>query len=129
MKKALLKSVAQAYVTAQVQAIVLYHQLVLRRTVTYGEIAKALSLEAWWGQLAQALEDITRDDHQNGRPLSSSLVINQGGLPGHGYFGLVARLGCIPPQPTPPKFRGPYPANPVEDVFWRSELQKMGIQP
>ncbi len=42
-----------------------------------------------------ALEDLIREDHAAGRPLLAALAVSRGnpGLPGHGFFYLLAELG------------------------------------
>jgi hypothetical protein len=44
---------------------------------------------------AEALEEITRADHEAGRPLLATLAVGKanGGLPGAGFFQLLRELG------------------------------------
>jgi len=101
--------VNQALITAQVYGILLYQGRRIQNPLTYKVIAEVLCVPQQWGVLSNALTAITEDDHKNGRPLLSSLVVSiSTGLPGRGYWDLVARLGKWPgsqfvPHSTPDK--------------------------
>lgn len=67
------------------------------RTVTYRELAALVPVPPPHGihKLTLALEALVREDHAAGRPLIAALAVSRvgDGLPGPGFFQLLAELG------------------------------------
>lgn len=67
------------------------------RTATYRDLAARLSLTGphTIHRVTLALEDLVREDHAAGRPLLGALAVSRaaGGIPGRGFFQLLAELG------------------------------------
>jgi hypothetical protein len=66
--------------------------------ITYSEIAPLAGLDmenqADRTRMGEILGEISTFEHQNGRPMLSSLVVLAGiGYPGEGYFNLARHLG------------------------------------
>ncbi len=73
-----------------------------RRTITYRDLAVRAELpgpQRIHG-LTLALEELVRADHAAGRPLLAAVAVSRppGGIPGPGFFPLLAALG---------RYRGP----------------------
>ena len=68
-----------------------------RQTVTYQELAARAEVPPpqTIHKLTLALETLAREDHAAGRPLIAALAVSRtaGGLPGRGFFQLLAALG------------------------------------
>ncbi len=68
-----------------------------RRTITYRDLAARVPVPPPHGihKLTLALEGLVRDDHAAGRPLLAALAVRQtaAGIPGRGFFHLLAELG------------------------------------
>ncbi|MCP1676211.1 hypothetical protein J2T57_003370 [Natronocella acetinitrilica] len=70
--------------------------------ITYQQAADALGLSPprTIQRVAQALEDLMREDVAAGRPMIAVLVVSRrGGLPGQGFFDLAMELGRFPIDP------------------------------
>jgi len=83
-----------------------------RKLITYTDIGEKVGLRANDPQLWQLLDKISRQEHEQGRPMLSAVVVQKEGeshgAPGDGFFKLARDLGV---------FR--------EDnkyIFWVSEL-------
>lgn len=67
------------------------------RTITYQELALRVAVPPPHRihKLTLALEELARADHAAGRPLRAALAVSRGpeGLPGRGFFQLLAELG------------------------------------
>ena len=68
-----------------------------RRTVTYRDLVALVPVAPPHRihRLTLALEDLIRADHAAGRPLIAALAVSRagGGIPGRGFFQLLADLG------------------------------------
>ena len=68
-----------------------------RETTTYRHLAQALDLRPpnTIHQLTKVLEDLMREDHENGVPVMAALVVStvRNGLPAPGFFWLACELG------------------------------------
>lgn len=68
-----------------------------RKTITYRDLVAEAQVPPPHGihKTTLALEDLIREDHAAGRPLLAALAVSRGnaGLPGHGFFHLLAELG------------------------------------
>jgi hypothetical protein len=66
-------------------------------TVSYRDLAQRVDFPGPHviHRLTLLLEDMVREDHAAGRPLLAALAVSrgQGGIPGRGYFQLLAELG------------------------------------
>jgi len=82
--------------TAQVRAA-LIPLARARRTITDRELAALVPVPPPHGihKLTLVLEDLAREDHAAGRPLIAALAVSRvgDGLPGPGFFQLLAELG------------------------------------
>ena len=65
------------------------------RTIRYVDLATALNLTPRHRihRLTLALEALIRRDHAAGQPLLAALAVGKSGLPGRGFFQLLAELG------------------------------------
>jgi len=83
-----------------------------KRLITYTDIGKKVGLRANDPQLWQLLDKINRQEHEQGRPLLSAVVVQKEGesqgAPGEGFFKLAKDLGV---------FHGDN-----KYIFWVSEL-------
>lgn len=111
------KDVGIAMYASMVRGIVLHYAYHLRLLVTYGEVTRSLNCLPNGGQLGQALRLITEDDHRNGRPLSTAVVVNsKEKIPGEGFFTQCLELG--------------YQFSEADrDDFWRGQLSKLQVAP
>lgn len=73
----------------------LTQHLKARRTVTYQALAKEVGLAPPHSihRLTLILEELIREDHSAGRPLVAAAACGRHGLPGRGFFMLLAELG------------------------------------
>jgi hypothetical protein len=93
----------------------LIHAAQHRGLVTYQEIAKIMGLPLSGNHMGKEvgwlIGEISEDEHVNGRPMLSAIVINTQGKPGPGFFGLAVDLGKLAEDdPTD-----------VEQRFWEKE--------
>ena len=67
----------------------------VRRTITYRDLAARVPVPPPHGIHKLALEKLMREDHVADRPLLAALAVSQTapGIPGHGFFHLLAELG------------------------------------
>ena len=69
-----------------------------RRTIAYRELAALAQVPPPQSihKLTQALEELLREDQAAGRPILAALAVSRTGpgLPGRGFFELLAALGC-----------------------------------
>ena len=76
----------------------------LGEPITYQALAKALNLlpPHTIHQVTITLEKLIEEDAKSGHPLIASLVISKarGGLPAHGFFNCVERVGLVSPTST-----------------------------
>lgn len=90
-----------------------------RRTMTYRELAvlAAVPEPHRIHKLTLALEDLAREDQAAGRPLIAALAVSRGGsgLPGRGFFELLAELG---------RYAGP-PQGPEAAAWHAAELERV----
>ncbi len=67
------------------------------QTVTYRDLAALVPVPPPHGihKLTLALETLIREDHAAGRPLIAALAVSRAGagIPGRGFFQLLAELG------------------------------------
>jgi len=66
------------------------------QTVTYQELARRTAIPGphTIHRLTLLLEDMVREDHAAGRPLLAALAVSRAsGIPGRGFFQLLAELG------------------------------------
>lgn len=69
------------------------------RLAAYSEVAPQIgldmSIESDRDEIAERLGEIARYEHENGRPMLTSLVVHYGddNNPGEGYFGIANTLG------------------------------------
>ncbi|WP_228716856.1 hypothetical protein [Billgrantia pellis] len=72
--------------------------------MTYQQLAEALGLTPprTIQRTAHALEQLMREDAEQGRPLIAALVVSRRGenLPNRGFFDLAVALGRLPADPT-----------------------------
>lgn len=112
------KNVEEAVFAASVKGILLFHIHCRKVLVSYGDLATATAKMPKGGQLAQALERIAEDDHRNGRPLSTAIVVAKNTeRPGEGFFTQCEQLG--------------YRVGKTEQErlsFWREQASKFGIR-
>ena len=89
-----------------------------RRTITYRELAvlAAVPEPHRIHKLTLALEELAREDHTAGRPLLAALAVSRSasGLPGRGFFELLAELG---------RYDGP-PQGPEAATWHAAELER-----
>ena len=83
-----------------------------KKLITYSDIGEKIGVRANDPELWQMLDKINRQEHEQGRPMLSAVVVqkegNVYGAPGDGFFKLARELSV---------FRG---GN--KYVFWASEL-------
>jgi len=83
-----------------------------KRLITYTDIGEKVGLKANDPQLWQLLDKINRQEHKQGRPMLSAIVVQKEGesygAPGDGFFKLARDLSV---------FRGDN-----KYIFWVSEL-------
>ena len=83
-----------------------------KRLITYSDIGKKVGLKANDLELWQMLDQINRQEHEQGRPMLSAVVVQKEGetygAPGDGFFKLARDLGV---------FQGDH-----KYIFWVSEL-------
>ena len=74
------------------------------KTITYSEIAPLAGLDMELAEdrnsIAEILDEISRHEHDQGRPLLSAVVVHaeggeSGGIPGQGFFTLAKSLGLF----------------------------------
>ena len=73
-----------------------------QRTVHYSEIAPLAGLDMERpedrNRIAAILDEISRHEHANGRPLLSAVVVHKGdGTPGDGFFKMARSVGAMHP--------------------------------
>ena len=109
----IITDVRQALITAQVYGLLLYQARRVQNPISYGVIGDVLQIPHQWGSLPRALTSLAEDDFSHERPILSSIVISAAtGMPGQGYWDLVARLGLI--------------ARPVPDkAFWEDQFARV----
>jgi len=69
-------------------------------TMTYGDIAPILGLRPSGHHMGvgigKRLDEINRDEHRQGRPMLSAIVVgSESGIPGDGFFKLARCLGKL----------------------------------
>jgi hypothetical protein len=83
-----------------------------KKLITYTEIGDNVGLRANDPQLWQLLDKVNRQEHGQGRPMLSAVVVQKEGenygAPGDGFFKLAKDLGV---------FKGDH-----KYIFWVSEL-------
>ncbi|MFN3562152.1 MAG: hypothetical protein ACK4XY_01310 [Chloroherpetonaceae bacterium] len=84
-----------------------------KKTITYSELSKACQLglkmdsEADRQRIGAILDEISTNEHNEGRPLLSAVVVKQAsGEPGEGFYKLAESLKGYP-------------------SFWKDELKKV----
>jgi hypothetical protein len=86
----------------------------LGRTLTYGDLAEVTAFPRTGTnmgvELGHLLGEICEDEHKQGRPLLSAIVVTQKGVPGPGFFKLARHLG---------RLSGSSPE--AEAAFWMAE--------
>ena len=89
-------------------------------TVTYKEVAAVMGLRDWGGDMnasiggavGRAATEISEDEHAEGRPLLSAVLVDtQQRKPRPGFFDLARRLGKL--------------GGGSEDVFWEREKARV----
>ncbi|MCK9567413.1 hypothetical protein M0R72_00520 [Candidatus Pacearchaeota archaeon] len=105
--------VNQAFITYQVYGLLRYQARRIQNPISYGVIGDVLGIPHQWGSLPRALTAIAEDDFAHERPILSSIVISAAtGMPGQGWWDLVARLGLI--------------AKPIPDkAFWEDQFSRV----
>lgn len=88
-----------------------------RKTLTYKNVGQLMGLKVKGHQLGKQTGDllivISEQEHEQGRPLLSALVVRQSdGQAGGGFFALARRLGQLEGEDAA-----------SERVFWESEVQ------
>ena len=73
-----------------------------QRTITYSEIAPLAGLDMEnpddRNRIATILDEISRHEHAQGRPLLSAVVVHKGeGSPGDGFFKMARAVGAMLP--------------------------------
>lgn len=72
--------------------------------MTYQQLAETLALRPphTIQRVALALEQLMREDAEQGRPFIAALVVSRRGegLPAKGFFELAVELGRFPPDPA-----------------------------
>ena len=70
-----------------------------RGLLTYQEIAQLMGLPLTGNKMGREvglmLGEISADEHDNGRPMLSAIVVGVNGKPGDGLFGISKRLGVF----------------------------------
>jgi len=86
-------------------------------TILYRDLAQAAGVPAPHSihKTTLALEALSRADHAAGRPLLAAVAIGKAGLPGPGFFQLLATLG---------RYDGP-DRGPEAEACHRAELAKV----
>lgn len=104
--------------TALVLGIVLHHARTLRSLVKLQDIVSSLRGvgPARGGFVAQALAQITEEDHKAGHPLSTAVVVGHNGRPGEGFFNQAKALGY--------QFERD---DQGESFFWKQQLERLGF--
>ena len=93
-------------------------------TITYRDLAARIGLAGPHRirRLTVALEDLVREDHAAGRPLLAAVAVGRarGGIPGPGFFQLLAGLGRDPGPDRGPQAAAAHTAE-LEAVWarWR----------
>ena len=86
-----------------------------RGTVTYQEIALIMGLPLRGShmgkQVGSMVGAISEDEHAQGRPMLSAIVVRKSGEPGQGFFRLARDLGKLQTQDKDAKHR-----------FWKKEV-------
>jgi hypothetical protein len=66
-------------------------------TTTYQALAQIMDLPlsgSWMGTATgNMLREISRNEHQHGRPMLSAVVVGVSGVPGQGFYGLAEERG------------------------------------
>ena len=93
--------------------------------ITYRALAEALALAPpnRIHQVAEALEQLMREDAANGDPFIAALVISKArnGLPAPGFFDAARRLGRFTGDPSGPQASAFHQATLAAAVaFWRA---------
>jgi len=88
-----------------------------RDRTTYGEIAPLagldMSLQRDRTEIGHILGDISRNEHEQGRPLLSAIVtLKDRRSPGKGFFTLARELGLMKPGQD-------------EEAYWSEEVNKV----
>jgi hypothetical protein len=84
-----------------------------RELVTYKEVAECVGADPSSG-FVHDLAAVARDDFQNGRPISTAIVVGKHGCPGGGFFSHAATLGA---------------GGDADVDFWRDTLVRLGYDP
>ena len=84
------------------------------QTIVYGDIAKIMGLPPSGHHMAsevgQILGEISEDEHVNGRPMLTAVVVSVDGMPGQGFFTCARQLGKLHED-----------SRDAERHFWESE--------
>lgn len=91
-----------------------------KATITYSEVAQLLNLSMRHTEdrqkLAGLLDEISRSEHEQGRPMLSAVVVHKDGnqMPGSGFFDLAQKLNLLNSRSTN-----------SELTFWVEELKSV----
>ncbi len=86
-------------------------------TVNYIPLAKACGMFSGGTDLAKTLGDIMKEDHEQGQPLTTAIVVSvRTDLPGKGFFEYARNLGYQIPHTAPD-----------EKAFARAQQQALGL--
>ena len=88
----------------------------LQSTITYSELGFLVDLDVNVGsdraEMGRILGEVSRYEHEAGRPLLSAVVTRKDGEPGKGFYALARELGMIAPRAS-------------RIAFWSQELKKV----
>ncbi len=114
------KAAQSYYSSLMVWSIVLYHAHHLKLLVQHGAIVSALknAIPLRGGAVAYALARITEEDCRQKKPLSTAVVVGDGGVPGMGFFRQARELGYEVGN-----------SGDEELTFWRNQLQALEVAP
>ena len=102
---------------ARVEALLDFHIEILKTTITYVPLAKALHTFSGGNDLAGWLGDIQTSDYESKKPFRSSIVIGAPtGIPGLGYFAHAKELGCEFEDTDLGRF-----------LFWSGQMKQLGV--
>ena len=115
--------------------LVVYRKLIRAaqddETMTYGDIAPILGLRPsghhMGVEIGKRLDEINRDEHRQGRPMLSAVVVgSESGIPGDGFFKLARKFGNLVGETT--EARRDFWVKEKAAVYstWRKRLRSAG---
>ena len=81
-------------------------------TTRYQAVADIMGLTPRHRDVGRILDEISRNEASEGRPMLSAVVVNAGGSPGVGFYRLASEIGrAASPDPDP--------------AFWKEEREAL----